>query len=481
MSFNLVRNSRLWFSTNVDAATGVLASTGSTTNSNTWEILVLDGFSFSQTTQQTTIQISEAGATPVRGQRAFNTALDPVEVTFSTYIRPKLESTVVTAEERLLWNAIFSDQSIDAGTAIAGTSPTASYTAGTGTLTISGTSLTDFSALVDTVVTLQGVTSSVSADSQAFNTAATVVTSTSSSLVLKYLTAPPAGTLTVNASTTKLIKSSWSTHSAATNGTAFAQATTGTSNKNQLQKFALIFKVDNAIYAVDNCAVDQASIDFALDGIATVAWTVRGTKLRYLDAATISDADSAVFGGTGLAAGTAAGPISTPNYITNKLSTMNLKANIGGGGTSYNVALTGGNITIANNINYITPANLGVVNESIGYFTGARAISGNVTAYLRTGTNNSAQLLKDIVTANEAETKFYLKLDIGGSSNPIRVEMLMPGVVLQIPTVETADVISTTINFTAQGHDNVLSGTGGVDTNYDIAAVNDLRIRYYSA
>lgn len=480
MSFNLVRNSRLWFSTNVDAATGVLG-TNSTSSSNTWEILVLDGFSFSQTTQQTTIQISEAGSAPVRGQRAFNTALDPVEVTFSTYIRPKLESSEIIAEERFLWNAIFGDQAIDAGTAIAGGSPTGVYTAGTGTLVISGTALTSFASLVGTVVTVQGVVATTGANSQAFNTPATVTAATTSSITLTYLNAPPADTVTLSASTTKLAKSAWTAHTAAANGTAFAQITTGTSNKNQLQKFALIFKVDNAIYAVDNCAVDQASIDFALDGIATVAWTVRGTKLRYLDAATITDADAAVFGGTGLGAGTAAAPISTPNYITNKLSTMSLKANIGGGGTSYNVALTGGNITIANNINYITPANLGVVNESIGYFTGARAISGNVTAYLRTGTNNSAQLLKDIVTANEAETKFYLKLDVGGSSNPIRVEMVMPGVVLQIPTVETADVISTTINFTAQGHENVLSGTNGADTDYDIAAVNDLRIRYYSA
>lgn len=92
MSFNLIRNSRMFFTTNVDPNTGVVASSGFT-NSNTYEIQVLDGFSFSQSTANDTVTLKEAGSAPVRGQRSFNTALQPVDFSFSTYVRPADSST----------------------------------------------------------------------------------------------------------------------------------------------------------------------------------------------------------------------------------------------------------------------------------------------------------------------------------------------------------------------------------------------------
>ena len=51
----------------------------------------------------------------------------------------------------------------------------------------------------------------------------------------------------------------------------------------------------------------------------------------------------------------------------------------------------------------------------------------------------------------------------------------MKGVVLQVPTVETGDVMSTTINFNAQGYDPVAS----VNT-YDIGQTNDLTVNYFA-
>jgi hypothetical protein len=476
MSFNLVRNSRLFFTTNVNASTGVIERSGATvTSANTTEIQVLDGFSFTQSTQQTTIQIAEAGSAPVRGQRAFNVTLDPVDITFSTYIRPHKPSTSVNAEESVLWNAIFSDVAMGTSVALGGTVTLATtYSAGTGELTIAGTAMTFAGVVVGEVYNMSGFTGASGPD---YNAPARVKTLTATSIVLTYLDAPtsvaPSATTAVKFNT-----SAWTDNIAQAGNAAFGQVTSALSNKNQLQKFGMIFLVDNAVYAIDNCVVDQASIDFSLDGIATIAWTIKGTKLNYIDTATISTANPAVFGGTGLATGTAKAKETTANYITNKLSTMQLKGNIGGsGGTTYTVALTGGNITIANNVNYITPSNLGVVNEPIGYFTGSRSISGNVTAYLRVGTNLSAQLLKDILTLNASETKFYTQIEIGGLANLTKVEVLMPGCLLQVPTVETADVISTTINFTAQGHSNI----AGATAIYDIAAANDLRIRYFSA
>jgi hypothetical protein len=115
---------------------------------------------------------------------------------------------------------------------------------------------------------------------------------------------------------------------------------------------------------------------------------------------------------------------------------------------------------------------MGVVNTSIGYFTGTRSITGSLNAYLKTGTNESGDLLKSIVAglATTSETKFKLQVEIGGILNATRVEVLMNGCKLQVPTVDVQDVVSTTINFTAQGYT-------GVD--YDIAKTNNLKVTYY--
>jgi hypothetical protein len=486
-TFNLVRNSRVFFTTNVDATTGVIPSSGATiTPTNTFELQVLDGFSFTQGTQQATIQISEAGNTPTRGQRAFNTQLDPVDFSFSTYIRPELNGGLVRAEEQVLWNALFTDKSLDI-TPSAVLTTTAltrgSTTTNSATITCTAFNFTGAGMAVNDVVSLGGLPATVTNAIEwtgpvkltAFAPNATAATSVS----IDYLTAPSAAagaTCTTAPTTVKLARGAFVQQVSSATNPSFAQIHTGASNKNQLQKFGMYFVVDNQMYAVDNCALDQASIDFGLDGIATVAWTGKATALRQLTStAVISTANPAVFSGGGNATGTASTKVTTAPYITNKLSTMKLEGQIQGGGTTYTVALTGGNITIANNINYVIPANLGVVNSAIGYFTGTRSISGNVTAYLRTGTGNSAQVLSDILTANASETKFKTQIEIGGASNSVHVDLLINGAVLQTPTVETGDVMSTTINFNAQGYDPILA-----TNTYDIGQTNDLKITYYS-
>jgi hypothetical protein len=181
--------------------------------------------------------------------------------------------------------------------------------------------------------------------------------------------------------------------------------------------------------------------------------------------------------------GTIKGKNTTANFITNKLSTVTLIKNIGGigaGNTAYTLALTGGSLTIANNITFVTPANLGIVNVPIGYYTGTRAVSGSITAYLRTGSTNSAGLLDGLLdaasTSAGVEPKFRLQVEIGGASNNVRVEFEAAGANLQIPTIDSQAVLSTTINFTAQGSDTIQSATAG----YDIENTNDLMVRYFS-
>ena len=373
MSFNLIRNSRVFFTTNVGTETGVVAASGFDTT-NTREIQVLDGFSFSQNTTAETVTLNEAGAAPVRGQRSFNTALEPVDFSMSTYMRPADGGTNITCEESVLWNAMFATDPIG------GTNPA-------------------------------------------------------------WTEASSAATLVV-----------------------------ANSQSHQLQKFGLIIVIDGVSYIIDNCALDSATVDFGLDAIAMVAWAGKGSLLRQVTGLTATTGATVTFGG-GLT-GTAKGKNTTAAFIANKLSTVTVESGINGSGSvDYTLAITGGSLTIANNLTYLTPANLGVVNRPFTYFTGTRAISGSLTCYLRAGATSSAGLLADMLAGSTTDVNpaFEINIIVGGGTNATRVEFELPAAVLTIPSVATEQVVSTTINFTAQG------STGNA---FDIGVANELTVRY---
>jgi hypothetical protein len=400
MSFNLIRNARMFFTTNVNTNTGVVNTTGFTAT-NTKEIQVLDGLSFSQNTGSETVTLNEAGTAPVRGQRSFNTSLEPVELTFSTYIRPAFDEgstsssafegdDYVVAEEDVLWNAF-----------------AAGYVDGSAEL-IGGAS------------------------------------------------------------------AAWTKTAGATGVAPFSTLSLANSAKNQMQRFGVIIVLDGSSYVIDNCVLDQATIDFGLDAIATIAWTARGSTLRNV-AITASTASPVALSGaffTGSPNEAKAKNTAAP-FLANKLSTVAITGGINGSGTAYTLALTGGSITLSNNVTYLTPANLGVVNKPVTYFTGTRAVSGTINCYLRTGATNSAGLLSDMLTssATDVDPEFKVELKIGGTG-ATRVELTMPACVLTIPTINTEQVISTAINFTAQGS----SGSA-----FAIDQANEITVKYYSA
>ena len=127
MAFSLSRNAKLYVSTSQTIA-GIL-------DSNTWEIPVLDGFSFTATTATQEIEISEAGTTPVRGQQVFTTAIEPVEWSIQTYMRPRYDTIddVVDAVERVLWEALAAKEDTNnVGTAANGLATTRANGAGGG-------------------------------------------------------------------------------------------------------------------------------------------------------------------------------------------------------------------------------------------------------------------------------------------------------------------------------------------------------------
>lgn len=371
MAVNLLRNSRVFFTTSLNSDDTV--NFAGCTEVNTHELQVLEGFSFSQNTTTDTITINEAGPTPLRGQRAFNTALEPVDFSMTTYIRPRFiddgTSDKITAEESVLWNALMGANKINDGGAWVET---------WGPSPVTVCSYTD-----------------------------------------------------VN------------------------------SNVHQLQKFALIVNFDSIQYTILNAALDSATIDFGLDAISSVQWAGKATRITQSE--TVSSFDFSAKN-------------TTAKYIANKLSVLTLFEGIAqASGTSYNIPITGGNITISNNLTYLTPANLGVVNVPVTYFTGTRSISGSLTAYLRTGAsdNYSGELLAGLLAnaATASETKYTMTVKLGGN-NANRVELYLPATMIAIPTVATDQVITTSINFTAQGH----SGS-----NYSVEDANELQVKYFAA
>lgn len=409
MAVNLIRNARVFFTTNLNSVTGKINTTGHTA-ALTFELQPLDGMSFSQNTTLETVTLSEAGSTPSRGQRSFATSLDPVDWSFSTYIRPQMieggvadvgtlgDGDFVRCEEACLWNAMFSTTAVALNSATALATPGAAY----------------------------GETASV------------------------------------------------------TGSVPVSTITTVNSNLNQLLKFGLIVKFDDTTVLIHNCCVDQASIDFGIDQIATVAWTGKGTELEVLNSAPTTTGDTF--------AGTLTGPFqprrTTAKYITNKLSTVQLASTTGKFGQSavnYVFAITGGNITIANNSTYLVPASMGTVNKPIAYFTGTRAISGSLTAYLRTGSTETQGLMTALLTQANTydQNQFAIDLGLGGTiAAPLstalenKVVFTLPSAMIQIPQISTEQVVSTTINFTAQGADG--------SNNYDIDAKNEMTLKYYS-
>ena len=481
--FNLVRNAKVLFTNNLGSDKTVTL-TGATA-ANTFELQVMNGFSFSQNTENQTITVSEAGLAPARGQRAFNTALAPVDFSFTTYIRPKLNGSV-TCDEKVLWNALFSDVAIDGtGTNLTVSAIARTTTTATTQFTFTSANLSTYK--VGEIITIKGVTDT--ANPKDWNAPAKIVSSgtvsasgaslgaTETTLTVAYLVAPGGtGNPSTTTGTVTLFKGAISQQTAGTN---HLLAHAGRSNVNQLVAFGLVVVFDDQTYIIDNCSMNQASIDFGLDGIAQIAWSGQGTVLRQVATTTLNAGTA-----TGGFAGNYTVGDTTANFITNKLTTTTLSSTFRGAGTgatAYTLAITGGNLTINNNISYITPEIMGTVNKPIGYFTGTRAISGNLTAYLKTGSANTAGLLTALLAAG-AETKYSMGLQIGGSTNSTRVDIDLPAVSLQVPTVETQDVVSTTINFSAQTFDGSNSAAANLaSANYDLETTNDITLRYYSA
>ena len=387
-----------------------------------WEVPVLDGFSFSQATNSTEITLNEmesTGGVSRRGRRAFNDSLAPGEWSFSTYVRPFKSSTTGTgkadsaaevhAVEEVLWALFAGAKNYDATAFDYDTGGTNVITPGTSSSTIN------------------------------------LGSSNSSTL-----------------------------------GTANVYFVLGSDNRKVMK--------------LKDVTVNEASVDFDIDGIATINWSGSASEVLDFTGSTHEDNTAPVHSDTTNDGGTIAigdvwldandsyrlyvltnvtngseartayrdeAVLATNNFIRNRLTVLSVTPttrdpdsdSVNELETNYSLTLTGGNVTFTNNISYITPEELGIVNVPIGHVTGTRSVSGSFTCYLTedtSATNASADFFDDLRgITNVVTNSFALVFKIGGASGTPRLELNMPTCHLEIPTHSVEDVISLETNFMA--------------------------------
>jgi hypothetical protein len=221
------------------------------------------------------------------------------------------------------------------------------------------------------------------------------------------------------------------------------------SNKSTLGTASIIFRVGDGTvnykyYEITGCVANEAGIDFDIDGIASINWSGMGSLIQETTAPTVTVNESIT---------------STTNFIRNRLTQMVISPNTASYTsaqaaqleTSYSITLTGGSITISNNITYIIPEELGIVNIPIGHVTGNRSFGGTFTCYLVDddgNTTESGDFWQDVAALSEVVTHdFDITFNIGGTTGDPRMSVNFAQAAIEIPTHSIEDIISLETNF----------------------------------
>lgn len=346
--------------------------------SNTWEIPVLNGFNFNQTTNSSEVSLNEmtdSAGNSRRGRTSFNDSQAPAEWSFDTYVRPSIVATKHTAVEAPLWANFVAKNA---------------YTAG--------------AWLADTVNPI----STTSLDIKFTNSNKTEL-----------------GTFDL-----VFVMGAGSTATAFDVGTG---VTAGTSYGVKMMR----------LY---DASINEVSITFDIDGIATLGWSGNAARLR--NYTTPFSVSSAIRDGIE----------QTNNFIRNRLTQATLvrKDATGAEIKTYNITLTGGTITLSNNLSYLTPENLGRVNVPLGHVTGTRTIGGSFTCYVDSSAAGSGELFADLSTdVTAVKTNFDLTFYVGGASGTADMPRApglvfsMPHAHLSIPSHDTGDVVALSVDFAA--------------------------------
>ena len=211
------------------------------------------------------------------------------------------------------------------------------------------------------------------------------------------------------------------------------------------------------VYRITQAVVNSATIDFDIDGIATIQWSGFGKQV--------------VDRTTNIPTRTIYEDITdTSNFIRNRISTVSLTRTDVSPDDTFDLVLTGGSFSVENNISYLTPEELGVVNIPLANVTGARAISGNLTCYLDndTGNSKSGELFADMVADTSTVRNVYdMAINVGGTtvSTP-RLTLDIPTAHLEVPVIGVEDLLTLDVAFHGQPSNGDVDNTDEMTVIY---------------
>jgi len=207
-----------------------------------WEVPVLDGYSFSQTTNTSEITLAEMESTAGisrRGRRMFTDSLAPAEWSFSTYIRP------------------FKSK--------AGSVTPAGAVAASNAAEVHAVEEAFFASMfgADTYTTGSGFTRATNAAASGGGVSGGVIT-------------PGANISTI---------------------------TIGESNRSALTSFVLFFMIDTAtdnplVYRLPEAIVNEVSVDFDVDGIATLNWSGFAKEIQDVSGGVVTGTSAPAYNAT---------------------------------------------------------------------------------------------------------------------------------------------------------------------------------------
>ena len=209
----------------------------------------------------------------------------------------------------------------------------------------------------------------------------------------------------------------------------------------ELMMLNIYILTDGAWSYIDSCQINQAEISVDIEDIGRVTWSGNGNQLIPLDTQPFDPETIGMTDELYLQL--------QSSYIKNKLTVLKLKDM--DSSKVYDIPITGGSFTINNNITYLTPNVMSRVNIPIGSFTGTFELTGSLTAYLNDKSLGSLQLYKDLIKQLKVINRFEIALVLGGEYDTGRPAAVLVAkqATVGIPSIETDDVLGTTIEFKA--------------------------------
>lgn len=236
----------------------------------------------------------------------------------------------------------------------------------------------------------------------------------------------------------------------------------------ELAMLHIYILTDNAWSYIDSCQINQAEVNVDIEDIGRVTWSGNGNQLIPLDSQPFDPDVLGIDDETYMTI--------QSSYIKNKLTILKIKDM--DSGKAYDIPITGGTFTINNNITYLTPNIMSRVNIPIGSFTGAFELTGSLTAYLNDKALGSMDLYKDLIKTLKVVNRFEIALVLGGEYDDERPAAILVAkqAHVNIPTIETDDVLGTSVEFKAIPSDLDAGDEGylGFSNKYTKTTINNL-------